>query len=539
MSNGIYYGIGTALALRGEASPVTQYQLSSEDMSYAKSADLLRTSVAHVRTDLRSIGARIPQTARDGRLIYRMKRLPDNVSLDIIEGENIAKNGIAALESNDVAKARELAESAINICPESPAVQRLYHRVLLHSPNAPLRDILRAARDTSKRATEVRRQLGRLKAIATHEDWSRHREIIATEIDRLHSELVDLTVIRIRTEQRTWPVVRKQEEDREIGELCAMSVMANRMKDRHQEYYRNAIAEHPMVHRLAAELTRKILAMANPHMPIQFNYQDVLTIAIEETARCITHDIDGSAFSVLAELRTYIRKRCGVRTFLLCVADHYGQDPDLVGLVYRKWTFEQKITDAKAPTPSLDIIRKELGLSRPEHEDRYWKMVSTEDAIRGTRYSLLALSRSTGTDEYDGDRLPPEVIAATVDEETILMKMARKVLSEATPDFVELLGTWMEINGELGSHPPSEQEVMRLLKVSTSHAMAFIADLSRLMAVAGEDRVGEAKAVAVEESKSKTANAHKTSKATCMLAASCHTLPVEEHPLNVSDTHDG
>lgn len=494
MSNGIYFGIGTALALHGEASPVTQYQLSDEDLSYRMTANRFRTSMSHVGTDLKAIGAEIPSTTRDGRLIYKMKGLPEDVSLDIVEAEAIAENGFDAIERSDIAKARELAETAINICPESPVSQRLRHYVLLRRPDAPFRDILRAARDTARRASEVRRQIKRLEAILAEEDWKRHREIIAAEMDRLHSELDDLTVLRIRTEQRSWPVLRKQEKDRQVGELCAMSIMANRMEERHQDYYRNAIAEHPVVYRLASETTRKILAMTNPRMPIQLDRQDVLNTAVREIARCVTQDIDGSAFSVLAELRAYISDRCGVRTFLQCIADQYGLDPDLVGLVYRKWTLERKIEDAGEPAPDTEIIRKELGLSRPEDEDRYWKMVGTEDVLRQSRIPLTALSQSTGSDKQNDGWLSPEVIAATTDEEAMVMRMARKVLANATSGFVELLGIWMDRNGELGSRPPSERKVVRLLKVSKTDASAFIVDLIKLMEVAGEDKEADAKA---------------------------------------------
>ena len=488
MNNGIYFGIGTALALHGEASPVTQYQLSDEDLSYRRSASRFRTSVSHVGKDFKAIGACIPSTERDGRLIYKMKGLPEDISLDIIEAAVIAEKGFDALERNDMAKARELAESAMDICPDSPSAQRLRHHVLLRSPDAPFRDILRAARDTSKRATEVVRQLTRLEAIVAEEDWKRHREIIAAEMDRLHSELDDLTILRIRTEQRIWPVLRKQEDDRQVGELCTMSVMANRMEERHQKYYRNAIAEHPTVHRLAAEATRKILAMANPRMPIQLDSQDVFRTAVKEVARCITQDIDGSAFSVLAELRLYIRERCGVRTFLQCIADLYGLDPDLVGLVYRKWTFERKIEEAEDPAPDTETLRKELALSRPEEEDRYWKMISTEDVLRQNRIPLTALSRSTGSASQDDGWLSPEVIAATTDDEQIEMTLARTILAEAAPGFVERLHVWMDKNGELGSRPPTVQGVAKLLSVSTGEAKAFIVDLSQLIAIAGIDK---------------------------------------------------
>ena len=143
-------------------------------------------------------------------------------------------------------------------------------------------------------------------------------------------------------------------------------------------------------------------------------------------------------------LRSYVRRACGVKLYVTCVADALGLDPNTVALVFRKWRYEEK-----NPTADQTALRSALKLVGGEHDSSYDKMLTAEAHMRAESISLSVLIERNAEDD-ESDEPPARVHGedVAVDHHTPGEQQTQALFERAPVDLVDLYDRWLVLAAE-------------------------------------------------------------------------------------------
>lgn len=441
MAERMEYRLARMMLLHGQINVLDYLLVRGKDLTPAECRKSYRSALVGVRRVLAKCHIDLPSAIRDGDQVYRIADLLPDQKLDVPEAARVALWGIRVTPTRGPKHAKRLMrilQYAQDLDPDSPNVNRFEHHLLLCQEDASLQRLLDVARVSAQRRRSIECDLELLRGVAINPLWQSYYEEVNARILEYEEEYADLTALALSTAERVGMESKASRSHCEFQDLAFLVMLARRQPPHLRLAIINLLPEMPGVSRLCGALTEDVMGFAFAGGKKILDRSDARSIVLSTIFAYLINDLPWHRVGTAGALRTYVRRACGVKAYVACVADALGLDADVVSLVFRKWRHEQN-------NPGTDIasLPKALGLSSAEWDAIHDRVETTEALMRAESISLsMLIERNAGKDDADKPRTPSHGEDVAVDNRTIEESQVQALLERTPAETIGAFHRW-------------------------------------------------------------------------------------------------
>jgi hypothetical protein len=445
----------------------------------------LKPAMVDVRLVLAEVGYSAGPMRTDGLLCYGLKDVRPGQKTELQKADRIGRRCIRVMRTRrprNMNRMLRILQCAQELDSESPTVNRFEHHMLLADGSRDPQRLLRVSRASAQRQRALQKHLDILRRALEDPAWQRHTEIVRARILECEEEYADLIALAASTDTCVTQESNASRSHCEFQDLASWVLLVRRQPEHLRAAMIKLLPEMQAFARLCGSLAEDVMAFAFAGGKKFVDRVDARSMATALVLSYLINDLPWDRVGNGEALRSYVRKACGVKLYVRCVADALGLDSDAVALVFRKWRYEEK-------TPNGDpaSLRGALGLAGPEYARLYDKMLSAEATMRAEPISIAVLiERNADGDGADEPRPPTHGEDVAVDNRTIEECRVQALLERTPVETLDAFHRWAPLAADARTRKKrvSTRRLRKTLGIDSKQwgeLMGFVRELNGLV----------------------------------------------------------